>query len=123
VNWRSPIYGFFKMKVKIGYEKGRKYHFFKCAAKWCKANVKGIRCYQDSKDHAATSNLKTHATKCFGADIIDAAFNKTQSSGQDKSIFTAFAWVGQQPVTFSHQAHTAEETRWSYIMLLGALTD
>jgi hypothetical protein len=111
VNWHSLIYGFFKTKVEIGYKGGQKYQFFKCAAKWCKTNIKGVQRYQDLKDCAATSNLKHHAIKCFGINAVEAAFNKTQPSGQDKSIFAAFAWVGQQSVTFSHWAHTANETR------------
>ncbi len=95
----------------IGYDNGQKFHFFKCAAKQCKANINGVQCYQDSQDHAATSNLKAHATRCFGADAIEAAFSKTQSNSCDKSIFASFACLGQQAITFSHQAHTTNEMR------------
>ena len=110
-NWRSAIYGFFQANVSVGYDEGRKYHFFKCASRNCKGKgQKGVRRYQDSKDRAATSNLKSHAVKCFGQDAVDAAFEKTQS-GRDGSIFAAFARQGQQPVKISHRAHTTEETR------------
>jgi hypothetical protein len=111
-NWRSAVYGFFEAKVVIGYDEGRKYHFFKCAAKKCKSKGhKGVRRYQDSKDRAATSNLKSHAIKCFGQDAVDAGFETTGAGQRDGSIFVAFARQGQNPVKVSHRAHTTEETR------------
>lgn len=116
--WRSAVYGFFKTKVDVGYEDGRKFHIFHCAATKCKS--KGtVRRYQDLKDRAATSNLKTHATKCFGRDVVDAAFNNTDSAPRDGSIFSAFARQGQQPVTTSHRAHTTDETRYGVSCVLG----
>lgn len=109
--WRSPIYGFFKASIEIGYDNGRKYHYFKCAAKKCKTSG-GVRRYQDSKDRAATSNLKTHALKCFGVDAVTAACEKKDPGGRDGSIFASFASVGQQPVKFTHRTHTTDETRY-----------
>jgi hypothetical protein len=108
--WRSAVYGFFKPDVKIGYDRGRKYHFFYCAAQKCQGmkGVHGVRRFQDSKDHAATSNLRTHAIKCFGKDAVDAAFNDTQPKTHDTSIFAVFARQGQQPVKVSHCAHTKQ---------------
>ena len=105
--WRSSVYGFFKSKVLIQYENGRKFHLFQCA---CKGHG-SVRRYLDSQDHAATSNLKTHAVKCFGADAVNAAANNTQSRGHDGTIFAAFAHPGQQPVTVSHCALTTEENQ------------
>ncbi|KAG6808223.1 hypothetical protein H0H92_004976 [Tricholoma furcatifolium] len=65
-------------KVDIIYEGTRKAHIFHCTAKQCKG--KGtICCYQDSKDRSATLNLKTHAMKCFGDDVVNTAFNKDDS--------------------------------------------
>ncbi|KAG6821833.1 hypothetical protein H0H92_000600, partial [Tricholoma furcatifolium] len=59
-----------------------------------------------------TSNLKTHAIKCFGQDVVQAAFDKDDSAiSQDGSIFAAFARKGQQPVTVSHRALTSDATR------------
>jgi hypothetical protein len=105
------VYGFFKSKVKIGHESGRKYHYFHCAAKRCKGSG-GVRRFQDSKDRAGTSNLKGHAIKCFGSDAVNAAFdNKSTNSRTDGSIFAVFARRGQAQVTISHRAHTTEETR------------
>ena len=108
--WRSPIYGFFKPKVTIGYDdKGCKYHYFRCAARKCKLNG-GVKRNQTTKDKGATSNLKTHAIKCHGEDVVNAAI-KGREKGQDHSIFACFARVGQKPVKFSHRTHTNPESR------------
>ncbi|KAF8870739.1 hypothetical protein BD779DRAFT_1415763, partial [Infundibulicybe gibba] len=113
--WRSAVYGFFSATVTVKYdddpryEKPRKYHWFKCTALKCRGKG-GIRRYQDSQDRAATSNLKAHATKCFGRDIVNAAFNNAQVNCRDGSVFAAFAQLSQ-PATVSHRIHTSEETR------------
>jgi hypothetical protein len=110
-SWRSPAYGFFKKSVEIGYnDKGRKYHFFKCAAKKCKSHS-GIRRYQDSKDRFTTGNLKSHATHCFGLDAVEVAFGEAKETGRDGSIFAAFARQGQQPNAVSHRGLTNYEVR------------
>jgi len=112
MNWHSPVYGFFETKVVIGFNASRKYHFFKCTTQKCREKgQKGVCCYQDSKDRAATSNLKSHVIKCFGCDAVDTAFENTQSGGCDGSIFAVFSCQGQQPVKVSHCAHTSEESR------------
>ncbi|KAG6913790.1 hypothetical protein DXG01_004289 [Tephrocybe rancida] len=109
--WCSAVYGFFKTKVDIVYKGKCKAHVFYCAAKRCKG--KGtVRRFQDSTDKAGTSNLKTHAIKCFGQDTVDAAFKqKTPSAPSDGSIFTAFSRQGQQPISISHCTHTSDEAR------------
>ena len=82
VGWRSSIYGFFKAKVSIGYDEGQKFHFFKCAFKNCKGKGhKGVWHYLDSKDRAAMSNLKSHALRCFGQDLVESAFENKRSEG------------------------------------------
>ncbi|KAH9962334.1 hypothetical protein BC827DRAFT_1110163, partial [Russula dissimulans] len=115
--WCSPVYGFFKVKVEIKYEDNCKYHYFKCAVRCCKGKG-GVRHYQDSQDRAATSNLKTHAVRCFGTDAVDAAFKKGPSTTPGTSIFGAFAQLGHQPVSFLHRAHTIDETRFASFPLL-----
>jgi hypothetical protein len=74
-------------------------------------SIHSVRRFQDSKDRAATSNLKSHAIKCFGKDAIDAIFNDTQLKARDASIFAVFASQGQRPVKVSHCAHTKAESR------------
>ena len=108
--WHSPMYAFFQAEVSVGYDEGHKYHFFKCASRKCKGKgQKGVCHYLDSKDHAAMSNLKSHAVRCFGQDLVESAFKKTQPRWCDGSIFAAFTCQGQQPVKISHCAHTTEE--------------
>jgi hypothetical protein len=109
--WRSPVYSFFKSEVTIGYEKGRKYHFFACAARNCVKENHGVRRFLDSKDRAATSNLKSHAMRCFGKDAVSAAFNGERITEKDGSVFAAFARQGQRPVHVSHRSHTDTEIR------------
>ena len=116
-SWHSPAYGFFKSNVEIGTDGDRTYHFFRCAAKRCKNKAGGVRRYQDSKDRAATSNLKTHAIKCFGANAVNAAFNKPTAGSPDGSIFACFARLGQASVSFSHRAHTTDEMRFVIFFL------
>ena len=93
-------------------EKGRKYHYFQCAAKKCKLNG-GVKRYQTTKDKSATSNLKAHTIKCHGQDAVDATLKKNGSKDHapDQSIFSIFARIGQKPVKFSHRSHTSVETR------------
>jgi hypothetical protein len=101
---------FFKTSaIQIGYEHGRKFHFFPCAARKCRNPSHGVHCYLDSKDKAATSNLKSHAVRCFGQPAADAAFQFQKDTSRDGSIFSAFARQGQRPVQFSHQNHTDPE--------------
>ncbi|KAH9955196.1 hypothetical protein BC827DRAFT_1141957 [Russula dissimulans] len=110
--WRSPVYGFFKVKVEIKYKDNRKYHYFKCAVRHCKGKG-GVHRYQDSQDHVATSNLKTHAVRCLSTDAVDAAFKKGPSTTPGTSIFGAFSQLGYQPVSFLHHAHNIDETRFA----------
>ena len=42
MNWHSPMYGFFKTKVVIGFNAGCKYHFFKCTAQKCRGRVRRV---------------------------------------------------------------------------------
>ncbi|KAL6298788.1 hypothetical protein BKA93DRAFT_716007, partial [Sparassis latifolia] len=80
-------------------------------ARQCKNKYKGVRHYQDSKDKSSTSNLKTHATKCFGTAAVAAAIQGKSDTGKDGSIFAAFARRGQRPVTVSHRNHSNAEDR------------
>ncbi|KAG6904814.1 hypothetical protein DXG01_006989, partial [Tephrocybe rancida] len=109
--WGLAVYSFFKNKVDIIYKGKGKVHVFYCAAKQCKG--KGSVCrYQDSKDKAATSNLKAHTVKCFGENIVSAAFNKKGLSlaPWNGSIFAVFSCPGQKPVTVTHRTHSLDET-------------
>ena len=110
--WRSPIYSFFKDEISIGYEKGRLYHFFPCAARRCKNNAGGVRRYQDKQDKHSTANLKHHATRCFGEDTVKITMDGGKAAqNENGSIFQSFARRGQEPVTMSHRALSTPKAR------------
>jgi len=48
--------------------------------------VHSIQHFQDLKDHAATSNLRSHTIRCFGQEAIDAAFNGTHPKARNQSL-------------------------------------
>jgi hypothetical protein len=79
----------------------------------CKRSLKGIRCYQDSKDKSSTANLKQHAIKCLREDVVNDAIKgiKTgiKNGARSGSIFALFAHPGQKPVKYSHCVHTNPE--------------
>ncbi|GBE87595.1 hypothetical protein SCP_1102720 [Sparassis crispa] len=108
--WRSPVYAFFKSNVSVQYKNGHKCHFFTCATRKCRNVLGGVRRYQDSKDKASTSNLKSHIIHCFGAAAVEAAI-KGENAPRNDSIFAVFARQGQQPVTVSHRTHSNPEVR------------
>lgn len=109
--WRSPIYSFFKSTVTIEVHKNRVSHFFRCAAKKCKTDSKGVRRYLDKGDKSSTANLRHHAIRCFGEDSVNAAVNGDAVTSRSGNIFSIFARQGQNPVSFSHRAHTNTEFR------------
>jgi hypothetical protein len=109
--WRSPIYSFFKPDVTFQYHKGRPCHFFRCAAPKCKLRTGGVRRFQDSKDRSSTANLKHHALRCFGVDVVNAAIAGKEPSNHDSSIFALFARKGKQLVKYLHRTHTNPEVR------------
>jgi hypothetical protein len=102
---------FFKPEVVVQTHQGWPCHFFTCAARRCKTTV-GVRRFQDSKEKASTANLKHHAIKCFGAEVVDNAAKGSNVPGQSSSIFSVFARPGQQPVQYSHRSHTNLEVQY-----------
>ncbi|SJL03663.1 uncharacterized protein ARMOST_16509 [Armillaria ostoyae] len=127
--WTSPMYAFYSPIPEIEYRDGRKCHIFRCTAQ---ANV--TRCghrivrYLDTKDAQSTSNLRKHARKCWGEDVIkeadeagtlDAARTLLRKdAGSDKrngSITSHFARQGKGRVTYSHRQHTKQESRAEHV--------
>jgi hypothetical protein len=104
------VYQFFSPNVTIQYDNGCLYHWFPCVARVCKTGTGGIRRYQDKSDKASTANLRHHASRCWGEDVVH---NATTSSAAEvkpnQSIFAAFTRRGQQPITISHCQHTKHE--------------
>jgi hypothetical protein len=68
--WNTPLYAFWHPIPTIGYEKGRRFHEFRCFKKSCKTTV---RCFLDTKDATSTGNLHRHTKKCWGEDVQGGA--------------------------------------------------
>ncbi|KAJ7734656.1 hypothetical protein B0H16DRAFT_1767193, partial [Mycena metata] len=118
--WRSPVYGLYNDKVKIGYEGDRKYHLFTCSNKKCRLGKHGlpstVRRYLDSKDHSATGNLINHAKACQNQGYVSLySFHqrllKKKQGTRDGSIYAAFARIGSRVRSFSSRPHTSQEMR------------
>jgi hypothetical protein len=120
----APIYAFFGPVPTIEYIDGRCCHLFQCTAKTCKNRTCSVQRFLDKGDAKPTSNLRKHAQKCWGEDVVktaDEAHNAddvhtTTVKGvlQTGSIATSFEWKGKGKVTYSHWQHNKTETR--YIM-------
>jgi hypothetical protein len=109
--WCSPIYSFFKEDVKIDYIDGRLCYFFPCTARKCKATIGGVRQFQHLKDKSSTENLRHHARRCFGDEVVKRVTCGNNAVEQSSSIFAVFARKGQQPVRPSNRPHSNMEVR------------
>jgi hypothetical protein len=124
--WASPIYAFFWPRPSIEMMNGRHCHDFKCAAPHCKgrgSQPRNVRRFLDTGDARSTGNLRKHAKRCWGADIIDQA-DETRGIAnireglaaakalKDGSITATFERQGRGKVTFMSRQHTYKETRY-----------
>jgi len=123
-HWKTPIYAFFRPSPAIDYINSRRAHVFECAAKVCKGqgrNGRNIRRYLNTADATSTSNLRRHATACWGAETVTAAGRVTDVHAaravlskvklRDGSITAAFERVAKEKLTFSSRQHTKTELR------------
>ena len=70
-SWDSPIYGFYNPIPNIELVNSQTCHVFRCTAVRCKHKV---RHYLDTNDKGSTSNLWTHAKKCWGNEPFEKAY-------------------------------------------------
>jgi hypothetical protein len=118
-DWNAPVYAFYEPVPEIGYEDGRRYHSFRCAARGCKQR---IRQYLDKKDGKSMGNLRKHAKSCWGAEAVEAAGTvKTAAEAREHiakplqtngSITAVFEQTKKGKITYSHRQHTKTETKW-----------
>ena len=118
-DWNPPVYAFHQPVPEIGYEEGRRYHSFRCAARSCKHR---IRRYLDKKDRKSTGNLRKHAKSCWGAEAVEAVETvKTAAKACEHvvkplqtngSITAVFERTKKGNITYSHRQHTKTETKW-----------
>lgn len=120
-DWKSPIYTFFKPEPIIEEIDGRRAHTFYCNVKSCKNKTRAVRRYLDKGDGKSTSNLRTHAVKCWGLEAVEAANGVSLADARtatkkgklcDGSITAAFERKGKGKVTYSHRQHTKAETKY-----------
>jgi hypothetical protein len=117
--WKAPVYAFFEPVPQIGYEAGRRFHSFKCAARGCKQR---IHHYLDTNDHGSTGNLRKHAKTCWGTEAVEMAGTvKTAAEARENvvkplqmngSITAVFERTNKGKVTYSHRQHTKAETKY-----------
>ncbi|KAJ7595957.1 hypothetical protein C8J56DRAFT_774671 [Mycena floridula] len=95
--WNSGVYGFFTPSLRYtDTTPHRKYHFFRCNSTTCKGKPPyGVKRYLDTSDHSSTSGLSTHAKRCFGEDLVNAAKQGAKVDIKDSSIHASF---GRTPV-------------------------
>lgn len=122
--WDAPVYAFFKPDWDMTPVNGRACITFHCAADVCRMPHPYVRRYLDlARIDASTSNLRTHAARCFGEDALAAA-DKAKDANEvrktahtnggvlsGQSITVAFARKGKGKVTYSTRPHTEAEAR------------
>ena len=123
--WTSPIYAFFQARPSAEIMNGRRCHEFICAATHCKgkgSRPRIVRRFLDTGDAKSTSNLRKHAKRCWGADIVEKAADAKDLASireglaaakklKDGSITATFKRQGKGKVTFMVRQHTYQETR------------
>ncbi|KAJ7898300.1 hypothetical protein B0H14DRAFT_2169173, partial [Mycena olivaceomarginata] len=62
-------------------------------------------------DRSSTSNLKKHAIKCWGKDVVNGRLNNVDPKQRDSNIFAAFSRADQRPKRAAHRVHTEAELR------------
>ncbi|KAF5331114.1 hypothetical protein D9619_005956 [Psilocybe cf. subviscida] len=123
--WDAPIYAFFKpdpLLEYIGDEKRLSYTFV-CNAPHCKNSTRHVRRYQDKKDAGSTGNMRKHAVRCWGKEVVDEAdkakdANAVRKLAKDvsgrldpKTIMGSFKRSGKGKISYSYRQHTRTETR------------
>jgi hypothetical protein len=91
-------------------------------AKSCKHKSRGVRRFLDKGDAKSTGNMRKHAKRCWGEDIVKSAdkaananeVRQTTIKGflDPQSITAAFERKGKGKVTYSHRQHSKTEARY-----------
>ncbi|KAF5382000.1 hypothetical protein D9615_004201 [Tricholomella constricta] len=120
------VYAFFKPVPAIKVVDGKRCHEFECGLKFCKRKTRFVRRFLHTTDKTSTGNLRRHAKKCWGEDVIEEAdkaanADKVRQAVAGKQdlrsgdIAAAFGRQGKGKVTFSHRQHTKAEARAEYV--------
>jgi hypothetical protein len=126
-DWTAPAYAFYRPVPEIGYEDGRRFHTFRCAARGCQ---KVVRRFLDKGDRKSTGNLLKHARSCWGVETVNNAMSLTANEVRegmakvvDGSITAHFERKGKGKITYSHRPHTKAEIRSVPVTRLRAFAD
>ncbi|KAF7763751.1 hypothetical protein Agabi119p4_8288 [Agaricus bisporus var. burnettii] len=124
--FKSPIYVCFH-PPKFVAENGQEFQVFQCSAKNCTArDGRLVKRNINTQNATSTSNLKKHALKCWGEELVKAvmavrsvhearAVLKEKGGLRDGSILAAFQKAGHEQVTYSNRALTNLESRVSHV--------
>lgn len=124
-SWSSPIYAVFKPNFIDTTYDGRPCTEFTCAAPHCKSkgrNGRIVRRYLDKKDDTSTKNMKTHAVRCWGEELVKNAValgkdwdgiraGLQNAQMKDGRLTAVFQRTGKGKVTYSDRPHTYKEAR------------
>jgi hypothetical protein len=113
---------FFAPTPLIEYVEGRHCHTFQCLAKNCKQKSRSVWRYLDTGDAKSTGNLRKHAKKCWGDNVVASVdkaktvkevWDTTTNKGSldPQSITAAFEQKGKGKLTYSHRQHTKTESK------------
>jgi hypothetical protein len=88
----------------------------------CKHKSRSVRRFLDTGDAKSTGNMRKHARKCWGDDIVTSADNAANANDvrrttikgylDPQSITAAFDRKGKGKVMYSHRQHTKTESRY-----------
>ncbi|KAG6839135.1 hypothetical protein C0991_005489, partial [Blastosporella zonata] len=124
--YKSPIYVFFLPPVYLR-DHGKEFHVFECAAKDCKCTGgRLVKRNMNTANATSTSNLRQHALRCWGEDVVKAAMDvksihearevlKDKKNLKQSSIRVAFQVAGQKQVTYSDRLPTNLKTRVNHV--------
>ena len=123
--YKSPIYVFFLPPV-YQTESKKVFHVFECAAKDCRCSSRMVKRNIKTANATSTSNLRSHAVRCWGEDVVKLAMNvksihdareilKDRGNLRNSSIHAAFQKAGKQDVTYPDRLLTNLEVRVNHV--------
>ncbi|KAI0264269.1 hypothetical protein BGY98DRAFT_940010 [Russula aff. rugulosa BPL654] len=91
-DWVAPIYAFFRPDPLIVHVDGRRCHAFECIAKSCKHKTRVVQRYLDKGDAKSTGNLRKHAKRCWGNEVVAAA-DKAKTARDVRDTTAKDSWT------------------------------
>ncbi|KAI0267627.1 hypothetical protein BGY98DRAFT_925528, partial [Russula aff. rugulosa BPL654] len=108
----APIYAFFKPDPLIVHVDGQCCHAFECLAKSCKHKIRVVQRYLDKGDAKSTGNLRKHAKKCWGNEVVAAADKAKMARNMCDA--TAKGFLDPQLITSAFKRSEKGKVSYSY---------